>query len=51
MWDVVDFAFSKMHTIHNHTNGKIKDFHFSFKGHKIFSEILYKKLYIKPELL
>ena len=51
IWDVVDFASSKMETIQHHTRGEIKDLHFSFKSHKIFSEILYKKLYIKPELI
>jgi lysophospholipase L1-like esterase len=51
MWDAVDFTDNKIDTIRNHTNGKIKDFHFSFKGHQLFSEFLYKKLYIKPELI
>ena len=51
IWDAVDFTDNKIDTIRNHTNGKIKDFHFSFKGHHIFSEFLYKKLYIKPELI
>ena len=31
---------NKIDTIRNHTNGKIKDFHFSFKGHQLFSEFL-----------
>jgi lysophospholipase L1-like esterase len=51
IWDAVDFTNNKIDTIRNHTNGKIKDFHFSFKGHQLFSEFLYKKLYIKPELI
>jgi hypothetical protein len=51
IWDVIDFSSSKMETIQHHTLGEIKDLHFSFKSHKIFSEFLYKKLYIKPELI
>lgn len=51
IWNVTDFGNNKIDTICNHTNGKIKDFHFSFEGHKIFSELLYKKLFIKTELI
>ncbi|MEY4572093.1 MAG: hypothetical protein RLZ10_1319 [Bacteroidota bacterium] len=51
MWDVLDFSYGKVETIGQHTNGKIKDYHFSFNGHKAFSELLYKKLYSKPTLI
>jgi hypothetical protein len=45
IWDVLDFFNVNIETIGQHTNGKIKDYHFSFNGHKSFSEFLYKKLY------
>jgi hypothetical protein len=32
------------------TNGKIEDYHFSFKGNRDFADMLYKKL-ITPELV
>jgi len=51
VWDVDSDLRKSMETIHQHTHGKIKDLHFSFKSHKIFSEFLYKKLFIKPELI
>jgi len=51
VWDVDDDLRKSMETIHQHTRGEIKDLHFSFKSHKIFSEFLYKKLFIKPELI
>ena len=51
MWDVDSDLRKSMETIHQHTHGEIKDLHFSFKSHKIFSEFLYKKLFIKPELI
>jgi hypothetical protein len=51
IWDVLDVIEGKFETITQHTKGKIKDYHFSFTGHKVFSEFLYKKLYIKPSLI
>jgi hypothetical protein len=51
VWDVDGDLRKSMETIHQHTLGEIKDLHFSFKSHKIFSEFLYKKLFIKPELI
>jgi hypothetical protein len=51
VWDVDGDLRKSMETIHQHTRGEIKDLHFSFKSHKIFSEFLYKKLFIKPELI
>lgn len=45
MWDVLDVLNGKIETIGEHTEGKIKDYHFSFNGHKMFSNLLYKKLY------
>jgi hypothetical protein len=32
------------------TNGKIEDYHFSFKGHLDFSNVVYKKV-INPTLI
>lgn len=51
IWDVLDFAYGKIETISQHTEGKIKDYHFSYNGHRAFSELLYKKLYTKPTLI
>jgi hypothetical protein len=51
IWNVIDFTHNRMETIQHHTLGEIKDLHFSFKSHKIFSEFLYKKLYTKPTLI
>ena len=51
MWDVLDFVYGKIETIGQHTRGEIKDYHFSFNGHKTFSDLLYKKLYNKPSLI
>jgi hypothetical protein len=51
IWDVSDILNGKIETIGQHTNGKIKDYHFSYNGHNFFSELLYKKLYIKPTLI
>lgn len=51
IWDVLDVLGGKIETIGQHTGGKIKDYHFSFNGHRSFSELLYKKLYTKRELI
>lgn len=51
IWDVDSDLRKSIETIVQHTHGKIKDYHFSFNGHKQFSELLYKKLYIKPILI
>lgn len=51
MWDVLDVTKGKIETINQHTEGKIKDYHFSFNGHKLFSELLYKKLFTSPQLI
>lgn len=51
MWDINDYLNGKIETIGQHTAGEIKDYHFSFNGHKIFSELLYKKLYTQPTLI
>jgi hypothetical protein len=51
IWDVLDVIGGKFETIAQHTNRKIKDYHFSFTGHKQFSDFLYKKLYVKSELI
>ena len=51
IWDIDSDFKTSIETILQHTNGKIKDLHFSFNGHKAFSELLYKKLYIKPTLI
>jgi hypothetical protein len=51
VWDVLDVLNGKIQSIGEHTKGEIKDYHFSFNGHKSFSELLYKKLYTKPSLI
>lgn len=51
VWDVNSKLRTSVETISQHTKGKIKDYHFSFNGHKTFSELLYKKLYINPTLI
>lgn len=51
IWDINSELRTSVETILQHTNGKIKDLHFSFNGHKLFSELLYKKLYIKHTLI
>jgi hypothetical protein len=50
-WDVDSDLRKSIETIGQHTEGKIKDYHFSFNGHKTFSDFLYKKLYTKPSLI
>ena len=40
----------KFEKISDDTNGKIEDFHFSFKGNKDFADMVYKKL-INPSLI
>jgi hypothetical protein len=47
IWDIDSDLRKSIETISRHTKGKIKDYHFSFNGHKEFSELLYKKLYTK----
>jgi len=47
IWEDDSDLRKSIETIGQHTNGKIKDYHFSFNGHKTFSELLYKKLYTK----
>jgi hypothetical protein len=51
IWDINTDLRKSIETIFQHTNGKIKDLHFSFNGHKVFSELLYKKLYTNPSLI
>lgn len=51
VWDVDSDLRKSIETIAQHTEGKIKDYHFSFNGHKAFSDFLYKKLYAKPSLI
>jgi hypothetical protein len=51
IWDVESDLRKSIETIGQHTEGKINDYHFSFNGHKTFSELLFKKLYIKPSLI
>jgi hypothetical protein len=51
IWDVDSDLRKSIETIGQHTEGKIKDYHFSFNGHKTFSEFLYKKLYTKSSLI
>jgi hypothetical protein len=54
IWNILDVFNGNIETIGHHTKGKIKDYHFSFNGHKSFSKFLYKKLYTndtKPSLI
>jgi hypothetical protein len=51
IWDVDSDLRKSIETIGQHTEGEIKDYHFSFNGHKTFSNLLYKKLYNKPSLI
>lgn len=51
IWDADSDLRKSIETIGKHTKGTIKDYHFSFNGHKSFSEFLYKKLYSKPTLI
>jgi hypothetical protein len=51
LWDVYFYVYStRFEKIIHATNGKIEDYHFSFKGHKDFADLLYKKL-INPTLI
>jgi len=49
IWDVIEFGRTQ-ESIAEHTNGKIKDSHWSFNGHLNFSELLYEILF-KKELI
>jgi hypothetical protein len=51
IWDIDSDLRKSIETISQHTKGKIKDYHFSFNGHKVFSELLYKKFFTKPTLI
>lgn len=51
IWDIDSDLRKSIETISQHTKGEIKDYHFSFNGHKQFSDLLYKKLYNKPALI
>jgi len=45
LWDVDFYQHtSRFEKIADATNGEIEDYHFSFKGHKDFANILYKKI-------
>jgi hypothetical protein len=50
-WHVSDFIKSDIENISEHTGGRIKDYHFSFNGHKELSRIFYKKLNNKMSLI
>jgi hypothetical protein len=51
IWDVNFYQYmGRFEKIATATNGKIEDYHFSFKGNKDFADMLYKKL-ITPELV
>ena len=48
-WDVDFFQYSnRFEKIAEATDYKIEDYHFSFKGHKDFADMLYKKLISQP---
>jgi len=45
MWDVTIFTESnRFEKIVTATNGKIEDYHFSFKGHKDFANMVYERI-------
>jgi hypothetical protein len=45
IWNIEYYVmFDSIHTISQDTNGLIDDSHFSFKGHKEFSNIIHKKI-------
>ena len=51
LWNVVEFTNSnKFEKIFDATNGKIGDDHWSFKGHRKFADMMYKKI-INPTLV
>jgi hypothetical protein len=51
MWDIKSFTTdTKFEKISTATNNKFPDGHFSFKGHKNFADMIYKKL-INPTLI
>jgi hypothetical protein len=51
LWEVYLYArTSRFEKIAEATDGEIKDYHFSFEGHKRFANMLYKKI-INPTLL
>jgi hypothetical protein len=50
-WDITEIVQSKeFEKIFDATNGKIGDYHFSFKGHRNFANTMYKKI-INPTLI
>ena len=49
VWDV-QTDLTGFETIKDATNGRIIDYHLSFKSHKLLSEIFYKK-YFEPEII
>lgn len=51
VWDVDYYQHNKrFEKIIHATDGKLKDYHFSFKGHKDFANMMYKKI-ITPTLI
>jgi len=51
IWDVEYYQHTtRFEKIADATNGKIEDYHFSFKGHLDFSNVVYKKV-INPTLI
>lgn len=51
IWDVEYMQYTnRFEKIADATNGQIDDWHFSFKGHRDFTDMLYKKL-INPSLI
>jgi len=49
-WNINSPLIKSFESIYQATNGEIKDYHFSFKGHRDFADMLYKKL-INPSLI
>jgi len=51
LWKVEEPITKRMERIDVATNFKIKDKHFSFKGHKLFSEYLYNKITLDKKII
>lgn len=51
IWDIEDFRNGNVERIIEHTNGKIKDFHFSFNGHRQFSDFLFNSIFQEKTLI
>ena len=51
IWDINDNIRTTMDTISQHSNNEFIDYHFSFKGHIQFANILYKTIFEEKTLI